>query len=402
MADGTIDVVFTSPGLAKANRDLENTDKTIDKIEKSEKKLGRTANAVNKKIIKDEKTKVKLLDKQIKQLDRATRRREAIRTRQDRADRRTQAGARLFSGASKVGGAGGTALGGIGEGIAVGGILGILAAGAAVVGVGFQALSVASDRASQALVQILNFKNAFKEAAQGFRDERGARGATLLTENKNAILQLNGLLGPLSQSIFDLQGSIGDKGIISSFLSAQKSGVLDSVGLAELIKLVREGNKLGFNAASIIDNLSAIDKTTLSQRIKQGTLAQAGFGVSGDVLNNIRANRDVARTGLAGAAQRRLTLGGQQAGVDINAARLSGNAGNAALLARTRDPNAAAQLKVGNEQLAKLDEINESAKGQFVLMKNLKESLSFLGTRSEDQKAVDLIATINQAQVSVQ
>ena len=130
--------------------------------------------------------------------------------------------------------------------------------------------------------------------------------------------------------------------------------------------------------------------------MKQKTLDQAAFGVSGDILNNIRSNRGQARTGLARTAERSLLVGGQQAGLDVTAARLSGTVGQQEQLARARDPNAAARLKVSRDQLDKLEELNESAKGQFTIMKNIKETFSFLGSQSEDQKRVELLAAINQ------
>ncbi len=399
MADGDIDINFKTPGLAKANRDLEKTNKTVDKIEKSEKKLGTTAKKVNRQIIKDEKEKIKLLEKQKKIKDADARRREALRVRQERTDRRTQAGSRLFSGAAKVGGAGGTALGGIGEGVAIGGALGALAGGAAVLGVAFQALTVNSDRAAAAAVQVLDFRNALRDTTQSIRDQNQSRGASLLTGDRSSILQLNAFFGDLSNSIIKLKSEIDDPALLGTFAGATgKRGVIESVGLNKLIELVKEGNQLGQGSAAIFSRLAAINPTVLKQQAKQGTVAQTAFGLTGDTLNNVRANRGSAFSPLARRAQESVAVGGQQAGLDVQAAVSGGTVQQRLQLARSRSAEGVAGLRVANSQLAELEKLTAAAEVQNVLLKNIKETFSVLGVESADQTREQFVANINQAQ----
>jgi len=336
MADASIDVVFRTPGLSKADKGIGGLDKKAKKLEKTEKSLNKTENKVSKDFLKNEEKKKKAINKTIAAQKKAnaeakkagvTRRREVKQeTARVRGTSRgglgagtaavaataavaTQRRQQVLQAIAKIGGSGGAALGAAGEGVGVGGGIGLLGAAAGAAAFAIVALSGAATRASESVNRISEFGKTLRDTISGLRDQQRAAGLAFGQAQGSNILKLASRFSDEEFREIDFSARrTGDQGQRAAIVRAQESGLIDRVGLKPLLDIIERGARIGQNADEVINRLASLSPGQLAARAQQGTLIQKalGFESRGDLFRGLRSVTDSGVLAVQRAAEQRV------------------------------------------------------------------------------------------------
>ena len=270
MADASIDVVFKTPGLAKADRSLGGLEKKAKKLEATEKKVGKTEKKLANEFIKNESKKKQAIQKT------ADARKKAAT--QAKAERRTRT-QQIFQAIAKTGGASGAALGAAGEGVGVGGGIGVLGAVAGAAALGLVALNAAALRATESVTRVFEFGKALKETTKGLKAERRARGLAFGQAQGASILKLASRFN--EKEFRSIEASVrrtGDAGGFGAIARAKETGLVDRVGLKPLLKLLEQGARIGQRSDEVIGRLASLSPGQLAARSQQDSLTEKALG----------------------------------------------------------------------------------------------------------------------------
>lgn len=264
MADASVDIVFKARGLTQAERNTKKLARAVDDVEDEVKQLKRAEDMAAKQWLRNEDLKQKALYRTRLELNKANRDQARIAKQQ------------FFQSSAKIGGAGGSTLGAIGEGIGMGGPIGALGAAAGVAALGLVAFNAHIQRVAESMRRVDNAQKAYNDTLKSAKSAQSAAafGSVDSSSVRSARRYLNDRQFNQFKSSFAMESTAGQ----SAMAKAAKAGIAQQIGVSDLGELFRSGQSIGLNPDEILSNLTGMGTRGISRAMQKGTLRRRALG----------------------------------------------------------------------------------------------------------------------------